>query len=36
MINYFLTKIKNRIYNLLYLDDYMQKNNIIFNIETHI
>ena len=31
MINYFLTRIKNRITNLLYLDDHFQKNNIFFS-----
>jgi len=36
MINFFLTYIKNRINNLLYLDDYIQKNNINFHIETRI
>ena len=34
MINYFITSIKNKIYNLLYLDEDIQKNNINFNIET--
>ena len=36
MINYFITSIKNKIYNLLYLDEDIQKNNINFNIETRI
>ena len=36
MINYFITSIKNKIYNILYLDQHIQKNNINLNIETRI